>query len=125
MSLNNANFKFKQVIVVRTDIKMSKGKIAAQVAHAAVTAALEAMKKKPEWFNAWLEEGQKKVVLKVNSDKELIEIYNKALAMNLPVALIRDMGLTEIPPGTLTTVAIGPAPEDKIDRITGKLKLLR
>ena len=115
---------FKQSIVVRTDIKMGKGKTCAQVAHASLEAALKAMKEKPEWFEAWRKQGQKKVVLKVSSEKELIEIYEKARSMGLPASLIRDAGLTQVEPGTLTAVAIGPAPEEDVDKITGKLKLL-
>ncbi len=118
-------FYFKQSIVVRDDIKMSKGKIAAQAAHAAVTAAELARKTHPEWYKKWLEEGQKKVVLKVSSEKELLELYEKAKKRNLPTAIIRDMGLTEIPPGTITAIAIGPAPEKLVDDVTGHLLLLK
>ncbi|MEM1628325.1 MAG: peptidyl-tRNA hydrolase Pth2 [Desulfurococcaceae archaeon] len=114
----------KQVIVVRTDIKMSKGKLAVQVAHAAVIAAFNAYFNHIEWFNTWWTSGQKKIVVKVNSEKELLEIYELARRMNLPTAIISDAGLTELPPGTLTAVAIGPAPDEKVDEITGNLKLI-
>ncbi len=103
---------------------MSKGKLAAQVAHASVTASFEAYHRFREWFDKWWSEGQKKVVLKVGSSKELVELYEKAKLMNLPASIIRDAGLTELPPGTITAIAIGPAPSNLIDKITGRLKLL-
>lgn len=114
----------KQVIVVRTDLNMSKGKLAVQVAHAAVFAAFEAYKKYTNWFNEWWNSGQKKVVLKASSGKELMELYEKAANSNLPAVVIADAGLTELPPGTITAVAIGPAPSEEIDKITGHLKTL-
>lgn len=119
-----SSIEYKQVILVRTDIFMSKGKLAVQVAHAAVTAAFEAYRKKREWFERWWETGQKKVTLKGGSEKDLLEFAQKALQYGLPVAIIRDAGRTELAPGTLTAVGIGPAPSDKIDKITGRLKLL-
>jgi len=115
---------YKQVIVVRTDIKMGKGKTCAQVAHASLGAALEAMRRKPTWFEEWQKRGQKKVVLKVGSEKELYEIYEKAKTLGLPTFLVKDAGLTQLEPGTTTAVAVGPAPEEEVDKITGKLKLL-
>ena len=114
----------KQVIVVRVDLDMSKGKVAVQAAHAAVSAALTAMKHYPDWFREWLDSGQKKVVLKVSSERELIDIYEKARNSGLPAVVIADAGLTELPPGTITAVGIGPAPDERIDRITGHLKTL-
>ena len=115
---------FKQTIAVRTDLKMGKGKMCAQVAHASLGAALEAMRRKPSWFEEWMREGQKKVVLKVSSERELFEVFEKAKALGLPTFLVRDAGLTQLEPGTPTAVAVGPAPEEEVDKVTGKLKLL-
>ncbi len=120
--------EIKQVIVVRKDLKLGKGKLAAQVAHAsceAVFLILDKMKPKwRDWLQQWRIEGQEKVVLKVDNAQELIDIYNKAKNQDLPTVLVRDAGRTQIPPGTITAVGIGPAPEHEIDRITGHLKLL-
>ena len=117
-------FEYKQVIVFRSDLQMSKGKIAAQAGHAAVSAAQEAFTRHKKWWEAWLYEGQKKVALKVSSEKELNELEEAADDLGLPHALIVDRGLTEIPEGSVTCLGIGPAPATKIDRLTGKLKLL-
>ncbi|MCX8208783.1 MAG: peptidyl-tRNA hydrolase Pth2 [Sulfolobales archaeon] len=112
------------MVIVRTDLKMSRGKLAVQVAHASLGAALEAMKAKPEWFGVWISEGQKKVVVKVFSEAELFKYVEEAERAGIPVAVVRDAGLTELPPGTTTAVGLGPAPNELLDRITGKLKLL-
>ncbi|HDD68903.1 MAG TPA: peptidyl-tRNA hydrolase [Candidatus Korarchaeota archaeon] len=117
-------FRYKQVIVVRGDIEMSRGKIAAQVAHAACEAFENARKMVPDIWRAWREEGSKKVVL-VAGEKELLEIYEKAGLLGIPRALIRDAGLTELPPGTLTAVAIGPYYDEEIDKITRNLRPLK
>ena len=112
---------YKQVIVVRTDLHLGKGKLAAQIAHASVDSFLRAPEKDQKM---WLSENQKKVVLKVKDEMELLHIYEEAKRKGLPSTLIRDAGLTQIPPGTKTAVGIGPAEEEKIDRITGELHLL-
>lgn len=112
------------VIVVRTDIRMGKGKIAAQAGHAAVSASEYARKNRPEWWDPWITEGQCKIAVKVRSEEEITEIERKARNAGLPVAMIVDRGLTQIPPNTITCLGIGPAPANKVDTITGKLSLL-
>ena len=114
--------ELKQVIIVRTDLGMKKGKIASQVAHASLTSYLDTLKRKPEWAKDWLPY-QKKVVLKVNSLDELLDIYNKVKNI-FPCALIRDAGLTQIQPGTITALGVGPVPEVEVDKYTKHLKLL-
>ena len=115
--------EIKQVIVVRTDLGMGKGKIAAQVGHACVLGAENVRKSNPDWFKEWWL-GQEKVVVKVESLKELEEIKKEAISLDLPWSEVTDAGHTQIAPGTTTCLSIGPAPEDKIDKITGDLKLL-
>lgn len=119
-----SEFKYKQVIVLRADLEMSKGKIAAQAGHAAVSAAEEARKRWHEWWSGWLEEGQRKIAVRVDSEEELLELEKKAKELQLPSALITDRGLTELPPGTKTCLGIGPAPSDQVDEVTGNLRLL-
>ena len=113
----------KQVIVVRTDLHMGKGKIAAQVGHACVLGAEHVRKSYPEWYTEWWG-GQEKVVLKVLGIKELQEVKLHAIDLNLPWSEVTDAGYTQISPGTTTCISIGPAPENLIDKITGDLKLL-
>jgi PTH2 family peptidyl-tRNA hydrolase len=123
-SCDSSDFEYKQVIVVRTDIKMSKGKMAAQAGHAAVSAAEYARVNRPEWWHPWITEGQCKIALKAGSEQELLELERKARNEKLPVALIVDRGLTEIPPNTTTCLGIGPGPASKVDAVTGHLRLL-
>ena len=123
-TVDSSAFEYKLVIVLRTDIKMSKGKIAAQAGHAAVSASEYARKNRPEWWNPWIMEGQCKIAVKVKSEQEICELERKARNAGLPAVLIVDRGLTEIPPNTITCLGIGPAPANKVDAITGKLSLL-
>jgi PTH2 family peptidyl-tRNA hydrolase len=113
---------YKQVIVVRADLRLSAGKTAAQVAHAAYTSAMEASL---QARRAWEKEGQRKVVLQVQNIGELRNFEEKCEKARLPHAIIADAGLTELPPGTVTCLGIGPAPEEKLDRVTGSLPLLK
>ena len=124
ISCDSSDFSYKMIIVVRTDIKMSKGKMAAQAGHAAVSASEYARKNRPEWWMPWISEGQCKIAVKVRSEQEINELERKARNAGLPVALIVDRGLTEIPPNTTTCLGIGPAPANKVDVITGSLSLL-
>ena len=117
------NEEFNMVIVVRSDIKLSPGKMAAQVAHAAVNCALSAKKNHKDYFDAWYDEGQKKVVVKAKNLEELRELQFQAKNAKLPNSLITDAGHTQLPAGTVTCLGIGPGPETAIDKITGHLKL--
>ncbi len=117
-------FNYKMAIVVRDDLKLSKGKLSVQVAHAAVSCAIKSEKNKSKYFSEWFSEGQKKVVLKTKDLESLIKIFNEAKSVGLITELIKDAGLTEVPPGTITVLGIGPAPENEIDEVVGKLKLL-
>jgi len=112
---------FKQVVVVRSDLKMSLGKTAAQIAHASLCSCKKADK---EILENWEREGAKKVVLKVGSLEELLEIYKKVKKSGLPCCIIRDAGKTQLKAGTITCLGIGPEKEEKIDKITKHLKLL-
>jgi len=116
---------YKQVIVVRRDLKISCGKMAVQVAHASLEAAELVKSKNPRIYREWKGEGAKKVVLAVENEEELFEIYRKAQELGVPSVLIRNAGLTEVPPGTPTAVGIGPDKEERVDRITGRLKLYK
>ena len=112
----------KLALVVRADLGMGRGKIAAQVAHAAVAAVLANGGSRD--FAAWLAEGQPKVVLKVASAEQLAEVVRGAVAAGLPVELIRDAGRTQVEPGTVTCCAVGPADSGRVDALTGALSLL-
>jgi len=113
--------EYKQVIVVRNDLKLSKGKLAVQVAHA----SLEAYKKsKPEYRTEWENQGSKKIVVKVDGLKELLEIKKRAGQSDLPCSLIKDAGRTELPPGTTTALGIGPCKAKEVDQITKNLKMV-
>jgi PTH2 family peptidyl-tRNA hydrolase len=114
----------KMVILMRNDLKMSKGKIAAQAAHAAVGCTLSSQKKDKKNSDAWLAGGQAKIVLRVDSEKDLFEYKEIAEAQGLTTSIICDAGRTEIAPGTYTCLGIGPAPVEIIDKITGMLKML-
>lgn len=116
-----AAFNYKQVILIRADLKLPKGKLAAQCAHASVEAVL---KSNPKTVKEWRNEGMAKIVLKVKDEKELIKYFLQAKDDDLTAALITDAGRTVVAPGTKTGVAIGPDEEDKIDKITEKLPLL-
>ena len=115
---------YKQTIVVRADLQMGKGKLAAQSSHASLGAYKKVARAHPEVARAWENEGQMKIVLKVGSEEELLECYNKGKAAGIPCELIRDAGHTQIEPGTLTCFAAGPWDENALDAIYGKLKLL-
>ena len=112
---------YKQIIVVRKDLKMSAGKIAAQSSHSSTEATLKSEDPK---VKVWRNSGMKKIVLNVNSKEELLDVKREADKMGLVTALIKDAGKTQIEPGSITCLGIGPDSEEKLNKISGKLKLL-
>jgi PTH2 family peptidyl-tRNA hydrolase len=110
----------KQAIVARTDLGMGQGKLAAQVAHASLMAYEETA---PSARKAWKSDGQKKIVLKINGESDLFDLAEQARRDGVPYAVVRDAGHTQLDPGTVTTLAVGPANETQVDNITGELSL--
>ena len=118
------DFEYKMIIVTRQDLKLSSGKLAAQVAHAAVSCTLETKKNKDKWFKKWMAEGAKKAVVKVETLEDFYSLIEKAESLDIVTFLVTDAGHTEIPYGTKTVLGIGPAPSNIIDQVTGHLSLL-
>ncbi|ESO06185.1 hypothetical protein HELRODRAFT_64646, partial [Helobdella robusta] len=113
----------KLVLVVRNDLKMGKGKVAAQCSHAAVMANEYLMLNFPELYKEYKYNGQPKVVVKCDSEEELLRLAAQARLLRLPVSMVRDAGRTQIAPGSKTVVGIGPGPLDLVNKVTGHLKL--
>lgn len=112
---------YKQVILVRQDLKLPPGKLSVQVSHA----SLEVVSNSDDNIvDEWKNEGAKKVVLKVKDLKELLEYKDLCKIEKLKTALIKDAGHTVVEPGTITCLGIGPDTEEKIDKVTGKLKMV-
>ena len=111
----------KQVIVIRNDLKMSKGKTAAQACHGCLGSYKKANSNK---IKEWEVEGEKKVIVKVNTLEELFEIKELAKRNNIPNYMVKDAGRTELPGGTITCLGIGPDDDEIIDKVTQDLKLL-
>ncbi|MET1058229.1 MAG: peptidyl-tRNA hydrolase Pth2 [Nocardioides sp.] len=112
----------KMALIVRTDLDMGKGKIAAQAAHAAVAATLASLG--TSQLDAWLDDGQPKVVLRVPNEEALLTIRAAAEAAGLPTEQVEDAGRTQVSAGTLTCCAVGPGLAAEIDAVTGALSLL-
>lgn len=115
---------YKQIIVIRNDLKMGKGKMAAQASHASLEGYEKVKRKNPDVATNWKLEGMKKVVLKVQSENELLEYFEAGQRAEIPCAMIRDAGHTQIEAGSITCFAAGPWKEEELDKVFGKLKLL-
>ncbi|XP_064208374.1 peptidyl-tRNA hydrolase 2, mitochondrial isoform X2 [Anguilla rostrata] len=115
--------EFKMTLVVRNDLKMGKGKVAAQCSHAAVSAFKQVQRRNPDLLRQWEYCGQPKVVVRAPDEESLIELLAHAKELGLPVSLIQDAGRTQIAPGSRTVLGIGPGPVDLVDKVTGHLKL--
>lgn len=110
----------KQAIVARADLGMGAGKLAAQSAHASLMAYEETSSSAR---NAWKSDGQKKIVLKANGESEIFDLADVARRNGLPYAVVRDAGHTQLDPGTVTALAVGPAEDSQVDAVTGDLSL--
>jgi peptidyl-tRNA hydrolase, PTH2 family len=101
---------------------MSRGKLAAQACHASLGAYKRADKRK---IKKWEFEGEKKVIVQVKSKEDLFQVYELVKAAEIPSYLVTDAGHTELPPSTVTSLGVGPEEDEKIDKITQDLKLLK
>ncbi|XP_780704.2 peptidyl-tRNA hydrolase 2, mitochondrial isoform X2 [Strongylocentrotus purpuratus] len=115
--------EYKLVLVVRNDLKMGKGKVAAQCSHATLGCFKKGTRIRPEWLKNWEVDGQPKVVLKVQDEQSLLVLSGQATRKGLPTSIIQDAGRTQIAPGSKTVLGIGPGPAELIDEVTGDLKL--
>ncbi|MBU0758116.1 MAG: peptidyl-tRNA hydrolase Pth2 [Nanoarchaeota archaeon] len=112
--------EYKQVILIRADLKLPKGKMAAQAAHASVDAVLKSDK---TLVKKWRALGMGKIVVKVQDEKDLYKYIQEAKNSGMSTSVITDAGRTVVEPGTVTCGAIGPDKEEYIDKLTGSLKL--
>jgi len=120
---DNVSGEFKLVLVVRTDLKMGKGKTAAQCCHAAVMAYQQLHDKYPDLLEEWRSQGQAKVVLRTDDEESLLQLASDAKAAGLVVSVVRDAGRTQVAPGSKTVLGVGPGPKELVDKVTGHLKL--
>jgi peptidyl-tRNA hydrolase, PTH2 family len=116
--------EIKQVIIVRTDLDMGRGKLAAQVAHASLMSYFQAERADKSLAKEWLDTGEKKIVLKVADEEALVKLFRAFEFKKVPCALVSDAGLTQLPPGTKTALGIGPWKAPDIDQFTRGFKLL-
>lgn len=118
-----ATDEYRMVLIVRMDLKMGKGKACAQCGHATLGAYKNAMQSDPYGTTEWYNSAAAKIVLKVADEDELLELSRLAAQSKLPYYLVTDAGRTQIPAGSKTILAIGPARYSVISPITGHLKL--
>ncbi|KTW31567.1 peptidyl-tRNA hydrolase [Pneumocystis carinii B80] len=117
------NEEYKLVLVVRTDLKMGKGKVASQCSHAAVSCYKKMMCQNPKIIEYWELHGQPKIVLQAETKAELEKLYAHAKLLGIISCIIHDAGRTQVEPNSVTVIGIGPAPKSTIDQVTGYLKL--
>lgn len=117
------NQSLKQTIIVREDLEISTGKLAAQVAHASLNAAEIVRKKDRRKWQRWMDNGAKKIVLKVESEKRIHKLADEANRFGVVYSIVKDAGHTELSPGTITALGLGPDNAKKIDKISGSLDI--
>jgi peptidyl-tRNA hydrolase, PTH2 family len=122
--LPSSDAAYKMVLVVRGELRLTAGKAAVQVAHAAVMLVLQAQKRRGDDLRRWLHEGQKKIAVVAPTLAEMVERQTRASRLGISTVWVDDAGLTEVAPGTRTCLGLGPAPSLELDKITGDLALL-
>jgi PTH2 family peptidyl-tRNA hydrolase len=122
--LVSSDASYKMVLVVRGELRLTAGKAAVQVAHAAVMLVLQAQKRRGDSLDRWLHEGQKKIAVVAPTLADMVELQNQATRQGIPTAWVDDAGFTEVAPGTRTCLGLGPALSLQLDKVTGHLALL-
>lgn len=112
------------VLCVRMDLKMSKGKIAAQCCHACLGVWKKLWRRRDPVLRVWEEGGQPKVTLQVSDEEAMLELYTRAKQIGVPTYIVVDAGRTQVAPNSRTVMAVGPASEKEVNEVTGRLKLL-
>lgn len=120
---NRERGECKMVLIIRMDLQMGKGKVAAQCSHATLAAYQKAEKQCPEWIEDWEEWGTAKITLKCPDEDQMLLLQKSARKLGLVAVSIQDAGRTQIAAGSRTVLAIGPGPKALIDNVTGNLKL--
>lgn len=123
-AFSNMGVEYRLMLVVNSSLKMGRGKVSAQCAHAAVGCYRQLLETDSRTLCIWENYGQPKVVVKAEDTETLKELEKKAKKLGLNTVLIRDAGRTQIAPGSITVLGIGPGPQELIDEVTGHLKLL-
>ena len=122
--MSQSSSELTMVFIARKDLKLSAGKLAAQVGHATADCITKAERAEPRMLDRYMRVGQRKVVCQAANEDELRRLFGEAKNAGIIASLITDAGHTEIPAGTVTVVGLGPNERDKIDSITGSLPLL-
>lgn len=125
----SGKFRYKQCIVLRTDLGMSVGKLCVQAAHASVMVLRLGNElltnERCELLMKWMAEGQKKVVLEAPDEATLWDLHYNAHSLGIYADLVMDAGMTEVEPGTVTALGLGPALEEDMNKVTGNLPLFK
>lgn len=114
----------RMYFLVRTDLGMGKGKIAAQVAHAAMRLGIRCQEHQPDVLHQYLDSGERKIVLKTNDVQDLVNVFQDLVDHDFPATIIEDAGHTQIEAGTMTVLGVGPARAADLEEFLGHFKLL-
>jgi peptidyl-tRNA hydrolase, PTH2 family len=116
--------EMKMVLVVRGELRLTAGKAAVQVAHAAVLLVDRAAARSAAALAAWRAQGQRKIAVLAPTLADLEAVERAARARGIPTVWVEDAGFTEVAPGTRTCLGLGPARSSELDPVTGGLPLL-